>query len=79
MSVILEDRPTIAIQPPADPELATLWRVAVAKVRLRRQATPSMKADWNEVTREYNALSTKLRGPISAIIRERCEKAPGFD
>jgi hypothetical protein len=79
MSVILADRPTITIQSPADPELAKLWALAVAKFEARTGGLPALKAEWNQITREYNALTTKPHGAISQLIRERCDKAPGGD
>jgi hypothetical protein len=78
MSVVLDDRPTISIQPPADPESAKLWDLAVAKVEARF-GEPRTKAAWNQVTREFNALTTKPHGALSQMIRERCDKAPGGD
>jgi hypothetical protein len=79
VSVILADRPTITLQPPADPELAKLWTLAILKFKARTAALPTMKDEWNQVTREYNALSAKPHGILSQIIRERCEKAPDYD
>jgi hypothetical protein len=77
--VILEDRPLITIQAPADPEMAKLWALAILKFRARTTTLPMTKDEWNQVTREYNALTTKSHGAMSQIIRERCEKAPGGD
>jgi hypothetical protein len=69
-----EGKAPIVINPPTDPELARLWDLARVKVAARSKAL-----DWREVTREYNALTTKPHGALSQIIRERCEKAPGYD
>jgi hypothetical protein len=79
MSVILIDRPTITIQPPADAELTKLWDLAVSKVMARLGADPATRDDWNQVTRAYNALTTKPHGALSQMIRERCDQAPGGD
>jgi hypothetical protein len=79
MSVSLVDRPTITIQPPADPDLAKLWDLAAAKFEARTGGPPAIKDEWNQVTRDYNALTLKARGPLSQIMRERCEQVPGGD
>jgi hypothetical protein len=63
------------IEPPEDPDLAALWRLAVAKVTALQAREPVDPSDWRLVTDEYHQLLTKQRGSLGAVIaalREQC-------
>lgn len=77
--IALSDKAAVTIARPDDPALRTLFGLAEAKFEARTGAPASTRADWNAVTQEYNALTSKARGPLSQIVREFCEKAPGGD
>lgn len=68
-----------AIHGPEDPELATLWGLALAKFETAAGRAPATRADWRAVTRDYAQLASKRHGTLGQIIRERCEEAPGGD
>lgn len=77
--IALEDKPTVMVNPPEDPALATLWGLALAKTEAATGRSPAVRADMKAVVDEYQRLMAKARGSIADIIRERCEKAPGGD
>ena len=79
MTTSIEVRAGITIAPPQDPSLRTLWDLALAKFEARTGAQPATKADWNQLTNEYNALTSKPHGSLGQVVREICEKAPGGD
>lgn len=76
--LVLEDRPTVTVNAPTDPELARLWALAQAKLEARLGKMPATRADVAAVTEEYQALVRKTGGAIVPI-REVCAKAPGGD
>lgn len=78
MGLVLEDRPTVIVNEPADPDLARLWSLAQSKLSARLGKAPATRADVAAVTEEYHALIRKTGGVIVPI-REVCGKAPGAD
>ncbi len=62
----------MAIHGPTDPELAPLWSLAHAKFLARTGEEPASVTDWNTVTREYAALTSKRHGAMSKMVREIC-------
>jgi hypothetical protein len=79
MAAITDLARPAAIDGPDDPELARLWSLALAKYEAQHGAPPGSRADWREVTADYGRLVRKPRGPLTRIIQERCEEAPGGD
>lgn len=67
------------IHGPEEPELATLWTLAVAKFEAAAGRPPGTRADWHQVTADYARLVSKPHGTLSQIMQERCAEAPGGD
>ena len=90
--IVLADRISVEINAPEDPALATLWKLALAKVEaaqgkpvvtVRQQngkaISTSTKVEMTAVLDEYHRLMAKPHGSIADVIRERCVQVPGGD
>ena len=70
---------TAIVNAPADPGLAVLWRVAIARYRAAMGHAPERRDEFHEVIEAYHGMLNKQRGSLSSIIKERCADAPGGD
>lgn len=62
---------------PAEGALAPLWHLAQRKFEARALRRPTTREDWAEVTRDYHRITTKQRGTLGHVIRERCAEQAG--
>jgi hypothetical protein len=80
--IALSDKPVV-INAPEDPELASVWALAVGKFTTQMGREPETREDARHVIAEYERLLAKPHGSLGRVverlIEERCSEVRSGD